>query len=92
MLTASVNAVLSPLVFSPSKVRVWGPGVTPNESLVNSVKLVEDGAVRTEVPPKVKAEMERLAERHNRSLSGEVITALQEYIARQHRAEQQEGK
>jgi predicted transcriptional regulator len=39
-------------------------------------------ALYVEVPPAVKAAMERLAEQHNRSVSGEVITALQEYIAR----------
>ena len=49
-------------------------------------------ALYCEVPPKVKAEMERLAERHNRSLSGEVITALQEYIARQQAAGEGDGK
>jgi hypothetical protein len=41
-----------------------------------------------EVPPKVKQEMERLAERHNRRLAGEVTTALQEYIARHHAADE----
>ena len=41
-----------------------------------------------EVPPQVKKAMEGLAGEHNRSLSGEVITALQEYIARQHKAAQ----
>jgi hypothetical protein len=45
-------------------------------------------ALYCDVPAKVKTEMERLAERHNRSLAGEVITALQEYIARQHKAAQ----
>ena len=44
-----------------------------------------------EVPPQVKKAMEGLAGEHNRSLSGEVITALQEYIARQRRQKEEEG-
>jgi hypothetical protein len=47
-------------------------------------------ALFTEVPPQLKAEMERLAELHNRSVTGEVITALQEYIARHRAAEDAE--
>jgi hypothetical protein len=45
-----------------------------------------------EVPPDVKAEMERLAELHNRRLAGEVTTALQEYIARHRAAEEDRAK
>ena len=37
----------------------------------------------TEVPPALKQEMERLADEHNRSLAGEVITALQRYVAQE---------
>jgi hypothetical protein len=40
-------------------------------------------ALYVEVPPAVKEAMERLAEAHNRSVAGEVITALQRYIAQE---------
>ena len=51
-------------------------------------------AMYVEVPPDVKAAMDELARRHNRSMSGEVITALQQYIAREQaeEAEEKEGK
>jgi hypothetical protein len=46
----------------------------------------------TEVPPALKQEMERLAEEHNRSLAGEVITALQRYVAQEAaRAKEEQG-
>jgi hypothetical protein len=48
-------------------------------------------ALYVEVPPKVKAAMEKLAEQHNRSVAGEVITALQAYIAQQQRRQAEEG-
>jgi hypothetical protein len=44
-----------------------------------------------EVPPDVKAAMEKLAEEHNRSVAGEVVTALQRYI-RQEKAAAKEEK
>ena len=49
-------------------------------------------ALYVEVPPAVKTAIERLAEKHNRSTSGEVITALQEYIARHETAEGKKGE
>jgi predicted transcriptional regulator len=36
-----------------------------------------------EVLPEIKDELARLAEEHDRSVAGEVTTALKEYIARQ---------
>ena len=46
-----------------------------------------------EVPPSVKADMEELAEQNNRSLAGEVVTALQRYIAQEKaRAREEKGK
>jgi hypothetical protein len=44
----------------------------------------------TEVMPEVKEEMERLAKLHDRSVTGEVVTALKEYIARHRAAEEAE--
>ena len=49
-------------------------------------------ALYCDIPAKVKQEMEKLAERHNRSLAGEVVTALQQYIARQEKLRQAEGE
>ena len=39
-----------------------------------------------EVPPTVKAAMEKLAVEHNRSLAGEATTAVQRYIAQEQTA------
>jgi hypothetical protein len=41
--------------------------------------------IYVEVPPALKGRMEELAAAHNRKLTGEVITALQEYIRRHER-------
>jgi predicted transcriptional regulator len=49
-------------------------------------------AMYTEVPPQLKAAMEKLAEEHNRSLAGEVITALQQYVQREQQRAKEEGK
>jgi hypothetical protein len=43
-------------------------------------------------PPAVQKELERLTEKHNRSVSVEVITTLQQYIARHKEAAEKEGK
>jgi predicted transcriptional regulator len=45
-----------------------------------------------EVPPAIKAAMEKLAEEHHRSLAGEVITALEQYIAREKAAAKAEKR
>jgi hypothetical protein len=45
----------------------------------------EKAVIYVEVPPGLKEDMERLAAAHNRKLTGEVIQALQEYLAK-HRA------
>lgn len=39
----------------------------------------------TEVPPYIKEQMEELAAEHDRKLTGEVIQALKEYLAKHSR-------
>lgn len=43
----------------------------------------EDVKITLRVPPEVAEAMKRLAREHARSLNGELLWALQEYMARQ---------
>ncbi len=43
----------------------------------------EDIKITLRVPPEVAETMKRLAREHARSLNGELVWAIQEYIARQ---------
>lgn len=43
----------------------------------------EDSKITLRVPPEVAETMKQLAREHARSLNGELVWAIQEYIARQ---------
>lgn len=51
-------------------------------------KQQEDVKITLRVPPEVADEMKRLACMNDRSLNGELIRAIREYISRQRRREQ----
>jgi predicted transcriptional regulator len=46
-------------------------------------KKQEEVKITLRVPPEVAETMKRLAREHDRSLNGELVRALREYIARQ---------
>jgi len=46
-------------------------------------KAVKDVNINTRYPPSLLEELRKLAEEHERSLNGEIIWALREYVAQQ---------
>jgi hypothetical protein len=55
-----------------------------------SKKAKDKVALYVEIPPDLKAAIEKLADEHNRKLSGEVVTALQRYVAQEEARRQSE--
>ena len=63
--------------------------------------LVYNGCMSTEhdlvhisirFPPELAAAIRRLAKEHDRSINGEVVRAVREYITRQHKQRKPEGE
>ena len=73
-------------------VPVETPGDPLSSFLTASVGRKNRTALYVEVPPQPKQAMERLAEQHHRSLAGECITALEQYVQREQQRAKEEGK
>lgn len=48
-------------------------------------KAVKDVNINTRYPPDLLGELRKLAQEHERSLNGEIVWALRQYIAQQQR-------